>query len=194
MCKNVVTAALMALALAVNARPACAQGDLSLGYAFTRLAAAGGRMNLPVGLGVEYAHPLVDRWKVLGTLGWSQRHDGSDVEALPFDATFRQLTAGGGARWDAPLDPGARVYVQAAAGVVRSAFRESADGLFAFDMSSIDFMIRPGVGFVSGLTGRVGVFGQLDYQAIWPHANSAMYPPGTVNALRAYAGMRFRLP
>jgi hypothetical protein len=185
MAKHLAILALCALAIPFVAEPAFAQSDVSVGYQFVRLSTADGPLNLPQGVGIEYAHPIADGWRVLGVFGWARKNESGPVDAFAVDTTFTQLTFGAGVRRDVTTRMKATPYVQAVVGVARSSFRAASDGVLAIDDASSDPLLEPGVGVASNLGGPFALFAQLDYRKVWPGAHSAIFFNETVQGPRA---------
>jgi hypothetical protein len=193
MAKALSIIALITLAIHCDAAPASAQSDLSIGYQFVRLSPPDGAFNLPVGVGIEYAHSIANGWKVVGIFGWSRNNERRTVDSFSIDTTFAQSTFGGGIRREVNVKKG-HAYIQAALGAARSSFRATSNSLPAIDSTSSDLMFQPGVGFTSDIASHLGPFGEIAYRAVWPRENSQLFLHETVSGFRVFVGARIRMP
>lgn len=192
--KKVATFTVATLAFVCSTSSAFAQSDVSVGYQFVRLMAPDGTTDLPVGLGVEYAHDITRGWRAVATFDLARRNQSGNVDAFYLETRFMQSTLAGGLRLEVNLGVNAQAYFQAAVGVALSTFRATSNGLSAIDSRSNDLMFQPGVGLVSRLAGRVGIFGEFAYRRVWPHESSELFFEDTLSGFRVMVGVHINVP
>jgi len=185
MCRVFATTVLLAgIATTVSA-----QSSVGIGYDFLRLSVAGDSSNLPYGVGFDYTHTVrKSRFDALGVFDWARRQDSVAADGFAIGTRAGQLAIAGGVR--ASLGG---PYVQTVAGLARSSFRATFNGLPGIDDSSNDFMVEPGIGYGQSVAGRLDVFGQVNYRKVWPHADSLIFFNETVQGLRVFGGARVRV-
>lgn len=188
----------LAFVLVLAVSTASAQPELSAGYQFLRLSGADeSPVNFAVGLAADYAHPLKDRWAVVGQLDWTRRSVSGTFsgdqfgKAFQFTSTLTQVSMAAGLRYGLKLS---RVtpYVQALGGITRSSASAEIDGAEALDEAAADLMLQPGVGAAVMVNEKWSGVGQVDYRSIFTGDNSDIFFKPTVRGLRLFLGVRFR--
>ena len=149
-------------------RPVVAQ-DLSVGYQFQRLSAAGDSLNLPAGFNVDISVPILGDLRVLGQFDLSRRTESKVILGTTLEGTSTFATFGGGVRWTSHANPSATPFIQ----LVVGATRESDTGKIAgvsfsgADFTATDAMMQVGGGAAVPLSKRVSAVGQFDYRRIF---------------------------
>jgi hypothetical protein len=182
-----------ALATVCCATAASAQSNVSIGYEYVRLSISGEPFSLREGFGATYAVAISGRWQAIGSVDWARKNMSGLVDAYMMGETFTQTTLGGGVRREFETGINAHPYAQAVAGIARSSVRITSNGAVAIDSSSNDLLVEPGAGLALELTRRLGIFGEIGYRAIWPHADSDVYFFDTVRGLRVLVGARVKV-
>jgi hypothetical protein len=166
-------------------RPAAAQ-DLSVGYQFQRLFAAGDSLNLPAGFNVDISAPILGDLRVLGQFDWSRRTESKVILGTTLEGTSTFSTFGGGVRWTSHANHRATPFVQLAVGATREWDTGKIAGVSfsGADFSATDAMVQVGGGAAVPLNKRISAVGQLDYRRIFTK------DPGT-NSIRFVGSIRF---
>jgi hypothetical protein len=160
--------------------------DLSVGYQFQRLFAAGDSLNLPAGFNVDISAPIFGNLSVVGQFDHSRKIESKVILGTTLEGTSTFSTFGGGVRWTSRANPSATPFIQ----LVVGATRESDSGKIAgvsfsgADFSATDAMVQVGGGIAEPLSRRLSAIGQFDYRRIFTK------DPGT-NSIRLVGSLRF---
>ena len=170
---------IMVLVVVGAVRPVVAQ-DLSVGYQFQRLSAAGDSLNLPAGFDVDISAPILGDVRVVGQFDWSRRTESKVILGTTLEGTSTFSTFGGGVRWTSHANPSATPFIQLVVGATRESDKGKIAGVSfsGADFSATDTMMQFGGGVAVPLNKRVSAVGQFDYRRIFtknPRTNSIRF-------------------
>lgn len=159
--------------------------SVSFGYQYQRIGGEDG-LNMPLGFNVDASVPFgAGNVSVIGQFDWSRKSVEGIVEGiLDAEGSTTLSVFGGGIRWTAPGNGGARPFLQALLGVLHNSESCTFEGVeLCESFTGNNLLLQLGGGVAVPMSDRVSLVGQADYRR-------AFVEEAGTNLFRFVAGIR----